>query len=165
MGQWGSAGANRWSSSPNGETVVTPPSPSPHRRDRRPAWERERPLPHETEPLVSWVVRWVRRLQVRGQPLAVDLGHVFGEERHPIAVSTVSWVSREQAEVEVRLFAGVGRIESLEPFVDHVPVRPEQLAQQGSEPFLVFRRELRGIRRDPERCRFAALRRGQRRRA
>src|SRR5438552_2288109 len=75
-----------------------------------------------------------------------------------MAMTSVFWVSREQAEVVVGCVAGVSRVEALEPLVDDIPVWPEQLVEEQGQALLVVRRELGDAGRDPERCCLAALR-------
>src|SRR6266536_1391703 len=50
------------------------------------------------------------------QILSPRRNEAAGRKRHPIAVSSVSRVRRDQAQVEMWLVAGVGRVETLEAF-------------------------------------------------
>lgn len=69
-----------------------------------------------------------------------------------MAMPSMFRVCREQAQVVVRAVIRMGGIETLEPIVDDVPVRPKYFVEEGVKPLLVLRRELGDARRHPERC-------------
>ena len=113
---------------------------APHRRHTRSAWEREGAAMDEPQALIPTIVRRIRGLEVRGRPFPIYLAEILGEERHPVAMPSVSRIGREQAEVVVRAATRMGRIEAMEPLIHDVPVLAVQLLQQGVQLRLGLRR-------------------------
>jgi len=81
----------------------------------------------EPQALVPTIVRRIRGLEVRRRPFPIDLAEILGEERHPVAMPSVSRIGREQAEVEVRLVARMVLLEQLEGAKHPLRVGAEQL--------------------------------------
>jgi hypothetical protein len=105
-------------------------------------------VPAEAGALVARVVRRVRRLEVGGHAVGVEGAEVLGQQRHAEAAPARVTGDAEQAQVGVRLVRPhcPERLEQREYVAG---ARPDELAQQGLDPFLVLPGELVGAGRVP----------------